>query len=134
MSDDSNSLRREFTEAIAAAKEAVKNDLRHENTARQSEMEKDMVNAVATVERALERFESKNDEALAKLDADNKEALAKNKAELTQHRAETKEAFERLRTDIEKRGKFMMGFTVLVFGVAVALLSFILRGAIPPAG
>ena len=42
MSDDSNSLRREFAADLAAAKEAVKNDLRHENAAMKSTMEANM--------------------------------------------------------------------------------------------
>ena len=55
MSDDSNSLRRELADAIAAAKEAVKNDLRHENAARQSAVEEKMEKVLAENRANMER-------------------------------------------------------------------------------
>ena len=69
MSDDNDNLRREFADALAAAKRETKEDMRNEIAAYGKIQEKDMESVLAT---------------MRELKADNKEALAKLETKIEQ--------------------------------------------------
>ena len=112
MSDDNDNLRWEFADALAAAKRETKEDMRHENAAREKVQEKNMENVLTTL----------------------REMRTANQAMLDRFESRSKEALARLETRIEQRDKFMMVFIVVVVGVAVAVAEYVFGGGIPPAG
>ena len=86
--------------------------------------------AIARNEAAIESGLSRNREAIARNEtaiesglSRNREAIARNEAAI----ARSEVAIEKLRTTIEKQGKWQMGFMMTVAGVAVAVLGFWLQ-------
>ena len=112
-----------------------KSEIRREadKEVRRAEMEtlrSNLGESLAKNEATLEDGLSRNREAIARNEtaiesglSRNREAIARNEAAI----ARSEVAIEKLRTTIEKQGKWQMGFMMTVAGVAVAVLGFWLQ-------